>query len=346
MYKIAKPLFLHCQTPTHVGSGSDLGIVDLPIQRERHTQFPKFESSSLKGALRQRFEEIYPSKNPANKTDSIKIHLAFGYDEGGENESSIKSEFKSGDSNKYEPQYAGALGFTDARLLFFPVKSMRGVFALVTCPYVLDKFAQELELTKNEDVAWNQKVDNFKTALTTLQVNNLSSEVDEGFCYTNSSELQLTNGNDKNVILEEYAFTVKSDYMGLSNLITALTNIVTVTDLDKRLVILHNDDFADFVTLHTEVITRNKIDNKTGTVDKKIGGLFSEEFLPAESVLYALVTASPIFQSNQKHFIVQTGKTEESSVMTFFTEGVAAGKNIFQIGGNMTLGKGITKLQI
>ena len=37
MYKLARPLFLHCQTPLHAGTGQDLGYIDLPIQREKHT---------------------------------------------------------------------------------------------------------------------------------------------------------------------------------------------------------------------------------------------------------------------------------------------------------------------
>jgi len=41
MFKLAKPFFIICETPLHAGSGSDLGIVDMPIQRERHTDFPK-----------------------------------------------------------------------------------------------------------------------------------------------------------------------------------------------------------------------------------------------------------------------------------------------------------------
>ena len=56
MYKISKPVFLYCLTSLHAGSGSSLGVVDLPIQRERHTSFPKIESSSLKGAFREAFE--------------------------------------------------------------------------------------------------------------------------------------------------------------------------------------------------------------------------------------------------------------------------------------------------
>ena len=92
MYKNAKPLFLICETPLHVGSGSDLGIVDLPIQRERHTNFPKIEASSLKGALREAFEN--PDKkakifqNTVNVFDiakfeqyQIDIHRVFGFDD-------------------------------------------------------------------------------------------------------------------------------------------------------------------------------------------------------------------------------------------------------------------------
>ena len=41
--------------------------------------------------------------------------------------------------------YAGA-GLSDARLLLFPVKSMKGVFAWITCPRVLNRFISELSL--------------------------------------------------------------------------------------------------------------------------------------------------------------------------------------------------------
>ncbi len=57
MFKKAKIMSLICETPLHAGSGSDLGFVDLPIQRERHTEFPKIEASSLKGAIREVFDD-------------------------------------------------------------------------------------------------------------------------------------------------------------------------------------------------------------------------------------------------------------------------------------------------
>ena len=132
MYKKITPFFLICETPLHAGTGNDLGVVDLPIQRERHTTFPKIESSSLKGSLREAFES-----NPA--VDRKQIHLAFGYDDD-ERDESVKEHFKE------FKQFQGALGFTNARLLLFPVKSMKGVFAWITCPKVLEQLKRDLSI--------------------------------------------------------------------------------------------------------------------------------------------------------------------------------------------------------
>jgi len=126
MFKLAKPLFLICETPLHAGSGDSLGVVDLPIQRERHTGFPKIEASSLKGALRESFEvKIEDRKNKNLFSD---VYSLFGPED---------------DDAKLNPR-SGSLAFTDARLLFFPVKSVKGVYAYVTCPLILEKFIKEL----------------------------------------------------------------------------------------------------------------------------------------------------------------------------------------------------------
>ena len=92
MYQLAKPFFITCETPMHAGSGSDLGVIDLPIQRERHTSYPKIESSSLKGSIRQYFEEKYKEnkldieEDKKKKQDKlVKIHQVFGYDDSEKN---------------------------------------------------------------------------------------------------------------------------------------------------------------------------------------------------------------------------------------------------------------------
>jgi CRISPR-associated protein Cmr4 len=120
--------------------------------------------------------------------------------------------------------------------------------------------------------------------------------------------------------------------------------------IGKNLVLLSDDDFRDFVNLSTEVITRTKINNLTGTVQD--GALFTEEYLPAESVLYSLVLAAPVFpvlakgeEDKRKRL---SGKTHEESdakaVITYFDKIISEeANNRLQIGANATIGKGLIR---
>jgi CRISPR-associated protein Cmr4 len=307
MYKITRPLFLTCRTPLHAGTGSDLGYIDLPIQREKHTGFPKVEASSLKGCLKEAFELnskllIAPFSTTKKVNDDNNISLSFGP--------------KNGDD------HASALGFTDARLLLFPVKSLKGIFAWVTCPRVLEKFKDELTLCCLSE---NDKVK-------ALSLANLPKEK----TVSSLDVLGIGTAANQKVVLEEYAFTFKVEE-ATTNFASALGIILELTDLNKRLVVLSNDEFTDFVKLHTEVITRVRIGDN-GTAEG--GALFNEEFLPTESVLYSLVLASPIFQETGKKgiFVKTNGKEEYENLLEYFKQGIP---KVFQLGANATLGKGL-----
>src|SRR5438552_7194950 len=50
-------LGIHALTALHPGSGTALGTVDLPVQRERATQWPTVAGSALKGILRDACRE-------------------------------------------------------------------------------------------------------------------------------------------------------------------------------------------------------------------------------------------------------------------------------------------------
>jgi CRISPR-associated protein Cmr4 len=314
MYRKAHPLFIICQTPTHVGSGSELGVVDLPIQRERHTGFPKFEASGLKGCLREAFER--------SGADALTIHRIFGYDGDSATEAVDKQ------IPEKERQFSGAVGFTDARLLLFPVKSMKGVFAWVTCLRVLKQFQLDMQLV-NPD---------FRI-----------SELDSGHLKADKTYLFSANSNvreGKYVLLEEYTFEVENELNGLvkvngANFPDWLAKHLFNDDgsywsekMKKDIVVLPDNDFKDFVNLSTEVVTRTKIDNETGTVAR--GALFNEEYLPAESILYSLVLTAAEFKQN--------GLTEEQ-VREFFAGNLQRIKT-FQIGANATLGKGIVTTKL
>lgn len=315
MYKIARPFFMVVETPLHAGSGTELGVVDMPIQRERHTSFPKIEASGLKGCIREAFEnETGEITAGSKKVDSSNredtVSLAFGPEKGDE--------------------HAGALGFTDARLLLFPVKSMKGVFAWITCPKVLNLFKHDLELAGIE---------------------NIPATLDEN---TAPKDCQLFIKDNK-IVLEEYTFEVNKDDNGegtCSKFTEWLSKNVIPQEheynywqekIKNDVVVLQDDNFRDFVNLSTEVITRTKIDNVTGIVQS--GALFTEEYLPAETILYSLALATPIFKKKKedKGIFAQDGKAEEDLVMEYFTSGLP---EVIQIGGNATIGKGIVRTRV
>lgn len=280
MFENAKPIFLIAETPLHVGSGSDLGVIDLPIQRERYTNFPKIEASSIKGAIRSTFSD-----------EKIK-EILFGPEDG--------------------DLHAGSLGFTDGRILLFPVKSMKGLFAWITCQKVLFKFKEEMERC---DISL--------------------PEVPEEVVVTDPSDLIV---KDSKIILEEFAFKVRPDPVCTEwakwlseNVFKSHPNWWKEKILNN-LVILDDDSFRDFTTHSTEVITRNKIDSKTGTVPT--GALFSEEFLPTDSVLYFLLLGINVFKKTKEI------DSLDKAISTFFSNL----KEIIQIGGDSTLGKGLCRV--
>lgn len=120
MFQQQAAVFLYAVSPVHVGAGNAVGVIDNPIQRERHTHHPCFAGSGIKGALRHGFEALGGKK--------AHIDRLFG------------PESQSGEL------YAGALSFGDAQLVAFPVRSLRGGYVYATCPQALARAARLLGL--------------------------------------------------------------------------------------------------------------------------------------------------------------------------------------------------------
>ena len=308
-------MFMVCESPLHAGTGSDLDFIDSPIQREKHTQFPKIEGSSLKGAMREHFRQFFTEKD--NEKDNAKdMVAAFG-------------PFRpNGDPGH------GALGFSDARLLLFPVKSMQGVFAWITCPRVLQRFQDDMRrLPGQED----------------FEIKDLPEVKVGEACIFGTAIAFCPNGKKEKgkIVLEEFDFTTNCDSaksiktkIKEDGLNTWLADTIYPnkedkywnTNLKENLVILSDTDFADFVEYSTEVITRNRIDPETGVVEE--GALFTEEYLPSDSVLYSLVLAQPEFKN---------GGCSADEILKIFTSKMEKGASTFRLGGNATIGKGVMR---
>ncbi len=305
----AAVLFLHAQTALHPGSGTALGTVDLPVQRERHTQWPTIAGSALKGVLRDLCREQAKTERPPDETlpprrwanEKHKMLLcAFG--PGTPEESS---------------KHAGAVGLTDARILAFPVRSLRGVFAWVTCPAVLERFNRDLALVKLGSLP------------------DIPQVQDNQIACAAGSPLLVGQQRDQ-VVLEEFEFNrIQDDVRALANWVAdhAVADQYTQDRLRLHLAVLADNDFCHFVRHATEIVARIALDYDQKTV--KQGALFYQEFLPAETIFYTLVLAGESRNPNAAH------SAEE--ILGYVCQCVQK-VNVIQIGGDETTGKGLCTL--
>ena len=244
--------FLRVLTPLHVGSGQGLSHIDLPIVREVHTDFPYVPASSIKGVVRE-----YYIREASKQTDASVKKIDEWLSKGElPKDEALSEEFKKQFDwlkNTFGSQdNAGKVYFTDARLLLFPVKSLKGVFQLITCPYAVNRYLEDVE---------EEKID--------LKVNEEEALV----C---SDDFTV----DNKLMLEEFVFSPKPD----DKLRSFVESLPVDNELKKRVVCVNDSVFSDMVKSYTEVQTHIKIDPDTGTVNGT--ALFTTEYLPAESLLY------------------------------------------------------------
>jgi CRISPR-associated protein Cmr4 len=274
MYKKSAVLTFYAETPIHMGSGQSVSYVDLPIQRERHTSFPVLWSSGIKGVIRDLASRVWNDKD--------KVETIFGPEDGGSD-------------------FASCISITDAKILLYPVRSVKGVFAWITCPFVLKRFKEDL----------NAVGINFKYNDQDIRILDVSD--DKVFIASDNLKIQGQNS----VALEEFVFEaeVKNEVKELAGF---LKNFVHQNDLTKNLenhlAIVSDNVFKDFVNYAVEIRTRIRIDQALGTVDKKRGGLFSEELIPSESVFYSLLFVTDPYFGIEKEIYNKFLETYESGI--------------------------------
>jgi len=283
LFEKAVVLGLYSITPVHAGSGAELSVIDLPIQRERHTGFPVIWGQSLKGVLRSKYGKI-------------------GSEE--------KTEVIFGPPTDKAHEHAGAISCGDSKILLFPVRSAKGVFAYVTCPMVLERFVRDLELVG---------ADGFKIP----QVQSQNTVV-----LSQNSVLDV----DGKVYIEDIALNAEKG--DISDLTSAISRISPIDIDERRVAVVHNDIFSILVQMATEIVARVRIRAETGTVDE--GALWYEEYLPSDTLMYSVVAiAEPRRQVSGV-----------SSVGEIVRELKKFNGKFLQIGGNETIGKGFVKLKV
>lgn len=240
-------LTLYTRTPLHVGCGTSVDVVDLPIMRERITGFPVIPSTSLKGVLRQAARDLAASD--AGKAKGFTIATAdalFG----------AKDDVQK-DEKANPVLHAGCVQIIEAKLLAFPVRSLAGCFAWLTCPSALMRFHRDTGLLRHADAQ------------------PLSIPPPPKDTVIAGADL-VANGQ---VVLEEYALDLErqlmpqaEDHKLLDTLAGMVADQLWSERLPQRLAIVHDENFQHFVTSCTEVVARIAIDPGTRT---NTGGAYS-----------------------------------------------------------------------
>lgn len=238
---LTKELFSICTfyaiSPIYAGSGASTSAIDLPIQRERHTNWPHIQASGVKGAIRDHYRKFAGEKQ--NQT----INLIFGSDK----DNDEKQE-------GFDQDYPGAISFSDAKILAFPMRSNVAPFVWVTCPSVLKRLKNDLEFSG-------------------------FSSFDDIPPLEKENALKIFGTFPEKLILEDVVVKVADEGVPF-----AFPEVFPKID---RLVMISDEIFDYCVSCCTEIQTQIKINCETGTAQD--GALRYQELLPSDTLMYAVV---------------------------------------------------------
>ena len=233
MFQATQLVFYNCLSPVHMGAGTAVGAVDNPIQREVHTQYPVIAGSGLKGAVRHHFNRTW-------QREAALIKRLFGPD-----------------TNASD--HAGAIAFTDAQLVAFPVRSLKSTFVYATSATALAR----LKRLARDKAPW------------------AVPEVAAGQALVVAGTGTLSNGR---LVLEAFDFAAKPD--ANTQQIAQWLSQHALPEGDEHgyfrskmaidLVVLSETEFSHFVRHATVVEAHVAIDNDTGTAKGRLAVLHRE----------------------------------------------------------------------
>jgi CRISPR-associated protein Cmr4 len=295
-----RPFLLHALSPLHAGTGQSTGVIDLPIARMRASGLPFVPGSSIKGVLR----DARKPREPDN-IEERKVHAAvFGPER--------RDKGPKGDDASID--HAGALIVSDARLVALPVRSFFGTFALVSSPLLLHLAYRDLS-EASADIP----------GLSGLEAITLQA----GHRAVHGEGCINIPGSSNRLYLEELDLPATTDprVTAWARVLAAALPAQEDRDLvTQRFVVVDDETMTFLWESATQVDTRVRIDDK-GVVEK--GALWTEESLPAESLLMGLLSARPSLRKD----------CERTAAQVLDTALPASGE-ILQLGGKATTGKG------
>jgi len=296
-----KMYWLQATSPLHVGVGSSVGYVDLPIAREKTTNWPLVPGSGIKGM----YSEHWGASTAEARRENPRLKAAFGI----------------ADGPGVNSAQSGAIVFTDARLVCLPVRSLYGTFAWVTCPLALQMLRRDLtaagfnppEVPNSESLeAGHMLVRNGAGVSIDAAVPNRQPPVRKAF-------------------LVDLDFVTRQDELAgkwADNLAQWAMALEWRDAFRERFCVVHENVFSYFSQHGTEIVTRVRLEPDTRTVGN---GLWTEELLPAETLLSGIVHCEKVYALREE---------EPQDTPATLLEHFCSGEKNVSVGGKQTVGRG------
>jgi CRISPR-associated protein Cmr4 len=247
-----KIYIIQTRSGLHCGIGQGLSDIDLPTAKESVTGYPFIPGSSLKGVLRDHFND---------GTDIFRA--AFGPDPNNASD------------------HASALSFSDARLVCLPVRSWFGTFAYMASPTSLGLFRRQLP---EEGAANLPGLPNF-----TPVANSYCAALPAGSKLVPADQpggRVLLEDLDLQVDLSQQAKA--GDWAALLAGMLYPGDTDSQTLFTQRFAIVDDDVMAFLCEAGLPVAAHNRIGENGIVVD---GALWYEEFVPPEAVFWGAIHA-------------------------------------------------------
>jgi CRISPR-associated protein Cmr4 len=307
MFEAKRLVFYYATSPVHMGAGQAVGAIDNPIQREVHTEHPLIAGSGIKGALRHHLQR-------SGGGDWIRRMF--------------------GPETANASDHAGALSFTDAAIVAFPVRCVKRAYLYASCPTALARL-KRLADAAGVDAPWA-----------------VETPADE---HAHCADAAVLSANNQ-LLLEVLEFTgsVHDNVKGIGKWLAdrALpaggSHDYFRAKLASDLVVLPDSAFGHFVRHATVVEPHVAIDNDTGTAAS--GKLFYTENLPPESLLAGLALSSVERISAARAKNGEKGEAAERLLERLFdggddAKGMGIDGKLVQFGGDATTGRGLVLLK-
>ena len=251
MFEGKAVVFLYAVSPVHMGTGTGIGFIDNPIQRERHTNHPCFAGSGIKGAVRHGFKSL-----------------------GGEPDL-IDQLF--GPESRSSNLHAGAVSFGDGQLVTFPIRSAKESYVYATCPQALARTNRLLnDLGSIESSNWSVPNVNQNECIVVDEKLLVNDDLHlEAYQYRAKIEPSLKSVSED---LAAKAISENSKYQYFREKLT------------NHLVVLSDTDFSYFVQHATVVESHVRIDDRTGTAADG-GLFYTENLPPESILIAPLLTS-------------------------------------------------------